>query len=98
MAGPFINLPPRDLRDYYQVIKNPVSLKGVQKRIRGVKGREKPTGVTLFKNWQSLEDEVEVIWSNARLYNEDGSAISELAGELKVRALENNPLHQLTQS
>ena len=52
--------------------------------VRGIKGREKPTGVTLLKSWQAFEDEVSYIWNNAREYNEDGSDISKLAGQLEV--------------
>lgn len=66
------------------MIKHPVCLKGVQKKVRGVKGREPPTGVSLFKSWDAFEDEVGYIWRNAREYNEDGSEISTLAGELQV--------------
>ena len=54
------------------------------KLVRGIKGREKPTGSTLLQTWQDFEDETSFIWSNARLYNEDGSEISELAGQLEV--------------
>ena len=56
----------------------------IQKLVRGVKGREKPTGISFFKSWQSFEDEMSYIWNNARQYNEDGSEISELASELEV--------------
>ena len=52
--------------------------------VRGVKGRDKPTGVSLFKSWQAFEDEIKHIWENARLYNVDGSEISILAGQLEV--------------
>ena len=84
IAGPFINLPSREIKDYYQVIKHPLSLKGIMKLVRGVKGREKPTGTTLLSTWQDFEDEMSFIWNNARLYNEDDSEISQLAGELQV--------------
>ena len=80
----FHNLPTRELRDYYQVVKRPVSLKAIQKQVRGIKGREKPTGVSFFKSWKMFEDEVSFIWTNARLYNEDGSAISACADQLEV--------------
>lgn len=40
--------------------------------------------MSLFKSWQAFEDEVSYIWRNAREYNEDGSAISEAAGEIEV--------------
>ena len=86
ISTPFLNLPPRDLRDYYQVVKNPVSLKAIQKQVRGIKGREKPTGTSFFKSWQMFEDEMDLLWTNARLYNEDTSDISALAGELEVCA------------
>ena len=66
------------------MIKHPVSLKGLQKTVRGVKGREAPTGQTLLKSWDAFASEVSYIWQNAREYNEDGSEISALAGELEV--------------
>ena len=54
------------------------------KLVRGIKGREKPTGQTLLPTWQDFEDEMSFIWNNARLYNEDESEISKLAGQLEV--------------
>lgn len=90
---PFINLPSRDLRDYYKVIKHPVCLKGAQKAVRGIKGREKPTGTTFFKSWQAFEDEISHIWNNAREYNEDGSEISIMAGHLEVLVSDHSLLH-----
>jgi Bromodomain len=59
-------------------------LKGVQKRVRGIHGRNPPTGITDFHSWDSFEQEMSFIWRNAREYNEDGSEIFELAGELEV--------------
>lgn len=64
-----------------------MSLKSAQKLVRGIKGREPPTGTTFLKSWQAFEEEVGYIWQNARTYNEDGSDISELAGELEVSIL-----------
>ena len=84
ISGAFLNLPSRELRDYYRVIRHPVCLRSVQKLVRGVKGREKPTGHTLLKSWQAFEDESSYIWNNAREYNEDGSVISELASQFEV--------------
>jgi hypothetical protein len=60
-------------------------LKGVLKRVRGIHGRNPPTGVTDFQSWDSFEQEMSLIWRNAREYNEDGSEIFDLAGELEVR-------------
>lgn len=80
---PFIPFPPRSNIEYYKIIKNPVSLKSVQKLVRGIRGRDKPTGTTFLKSWAAFEEEVSKIWGNARIYNEDGSPIFELAGELE---------------
>lgn len=82
---PFVSLPPRTLKDYYQIITHPVSLKGLQKRVRGNHGRNGLTGVSDFKSWNAFEEEVKYIWRNAWHYNEDGSEISLLAKELEVR-------------
>ena len=82
---PFHNLPPRSLLDYYQLIKNPQSLKGIQKRVRGIHGRNPPTWITDFQSWDAFEHEISFIWRNAKEYNEDGSEIFELASELEVR-------------
>ncbi|KAI9656051.1 MAG: hypothetical protein M1821_005112 [Bathelium mastoideum] len=80
---PFVALPSRSLADYYQVIKYPVSLNSVRKRIRGQQGRNQPTGITELKTWDAFENEMSYIWRNAREYNEDGSDISNLSFELE---------------
>lgn len=82
--APFIHLPPRTLVDYYKIIKHPVSLKSVQKLVRGIKGREPPTGSTFLKSWHAFEEEVSYIWKNARDYNEDGSDLFVLSEKLEV--------------
>jgi hypothetical protein len=66
------------------VIPHPVSLKGLQKRVRGIHGRNGSTGVSDFKSWKTFEEEAEYIWHNAWHYNEDGSEISNLAKDLEV--------------
>jgi hypothetical protein len=81
---PFLNLPSRSLKDYYQVIKDPMSLAAIQKKVRGVVGREAPTGNTLLKSWDTFEQTFSLIWTNARIYNEDGSDIYTLSQELEV--------------
>lgn len=77
-------LPSRSLVDYYQVIKYPVSLKGVRKRINGEHGRNERTGITDYKTWDAFAQEVGFIWRNAREYNEDGSEMFELANQFEV--------------
>ena len=81
---PFVNLPSRTLLDYYQVIKRPVSLKSIAKRVRGVHGRSAATGITDFATWAAFEEEVSYIWKNARTYNEDGSEMFNLANDFEV--------------
>ncbi|KAI9698485.1 MAG: hypothetical protein M1836_004066 [Candelina mexicana] len=84
LALPFYKLPPQQLRDYYNIIKNPVSLHSIHKKIQGFQGREKPAvSKTIFQSWASFEEEISFIWRNAREYNEDGSEIYELAGEVE---------------
>ncbi|KAF1975257.1 Bromodomain-containing protein [Bimuria novae-zelandiae CBS 107.79] len=80
---PFVNLPSRALKDYYQLIKDPVSLTAVQKKVRGVIGRNAPTGVTELKSWDAFEQMASMIWTNARIYNEDGSDLYNLSMELE---------------
>jgi hypothetical protein len=84
VSYPFVNLPSRKLVDYFALIKHPVSLRALEKMVKGVQGRNEPTGVSLFKSWKEFEDEVSYIWKNARQYNEDGSEITELARQLEV--------------
>ncbi|EME79415.1 uncharacterized protein MYCFIDRAFT_90064 [Pseudocercospora fijiensis CIRAD86] len=81
---PFVYLPSRKLEDYYKVIRHPVSIKGVQKLVKGVHGRNPPTGHTDFKTWDQFEQEVSFIWRNARDYNEDGSDMYQLANEFEA--------------
>ncbi|KAI9805429.1 MAG: hypothetical protein M1825_000680 [Sarcosagium campestre] len=83
VSEPFLNLPARTLRDYYNLIKRPVSLKQIHKRVRGIVGRNDATRVSVYKTWRSFEEECNLIWRNAREYNEDNSVIAHLAGQLE---------------
>lgn len=82
--SPFVQLPSRSLRDYYQLIKEPVSLSAVQKRVRGIIGRGPPTGITELKSWDAFANMTSLIWKNARDYNEDGSELYNVSIELEV--------------
>lgn len=42
------------------------------------------SGVSDFKSWEAFEEQTSLIWRNAREYNEEGSDITLLAGELEV--------------
>lgn len=78
---PFHNLPPRSLKDYYRVVSDPVSLRKLQKMVRGTHGRH---GSSDFKSWTSFEEKAKLLWKNAYYYNEEGSEIYQLAQELEV--------------
>ncbi|KAI0876891.1 Bromodomain-containing protein [Hypoxylon argillaceum] len=80
---PFVFLPPRTLKDYYEVIAEPLSLKALQKQVRGQHGRSEATYVSDFKGWAAFEDQASLIWKNAYHYNEDGSDIFMMAQELE---------------
>ncbi|GAP85348.1 putative bromodomain-containing protein [Rosellinia necatrix] len=80
---PFIYLPPRSLKDYYEIIAEPLSLKALQKQVRGQHGRSEATYVSDFKGWAAFEDQASLIWKNAYHYNEDGSDIFIMAQELE---------------
>ncbi|KAI2614845.1 Bromodomain-containing protein [Hypoxylon sp. NC1633] len=80
---PFVYLPPRTLKDYYEIIAEPLSLKALQKQVRGQHGRGGATYVSDFKGWAAFEDQASLIWKNAYHYNEDGSEISLMAQELE---------------
>ncbi|KAL7908579.1 Bromodomain-containing protein [Trichoderma velutinum] len=80
---PFINLPPRALKDYYKVITDPLSIKKLQKIVKGVQGRHDATGVSEFKSWSAFEERTKLLWTNAYFYNEEGSDIYVLAQELE---------------
>jgi hypothetical protein len=79
-----VTLPPKTLTDYYKVIETPVSLRAVQKRVRGQHGRGTSTGLTDFATWEAFEKHVSWIWVNARTYNEDGSEMYNLSHEFEV--------------
>ena len=81
---PFIFLPDRSLKDYFEVIAEPLSLKGLQKQVRGQHGRKAATYISVFKSWAAFEDQSSLIWKNAYHYNEDGSEIFVMAQELEV--------------
>jgi len=82
---PFINLPPRSLRDYYRIITEPLSIRKLQKMVKGIHGRNDAAGVSDFKGWGAFEEKSSLLWKNAYYYNEEGSDIHELAKELEVR-------------
>ncbi len=67
------------------MIQDPLSLKKLQKIVKGVQGRHNATGVSEFKTWAQFAERAKLLWDNAYYYNEEGSEIYELAQELEVR-------------
>ncbi|EEU48121.1 uncharacterized protein NECHADRAFT_75379 [Fusarium vanettenii 77-13-4] len=79
----FINLPPRALKDYYKIITDPLSIRKLQKMVKGAQSRGEVTGISEFKTWNAFEEKSKLLWTNAFYYNEEGSEIYALAQELK---------------
>ncbi|KAG7101865.1 hypothetical protein HYQ45_018757 [Verticillium longisporum] len=79
----FLNLPSRSLKDYYAHVSNPLSIKKLQKRVKGVQGRGNCTHVSEFKSWAAFEETASLIWTNAQFYNEEDSEYYAVAGEFK---------------
>ncbi|KAL1960755.1 hypothetical protein VTO42DRAFT_6585 [Malbranchea cinnamomea] len=80
---PFINKPDRNLyKEYYDIIKHPVSLRSILKMVRGT-DRRKGSQKHPFRTWSAFEEEMSYLWKNAREFNEEGSDIVALAGRLE---------------
>jgi len=81
----FFDRPDRKLYpDYYKLIKNVVSLKSIQARVKRSDGGKNAPLISDFKSWGQFEHEMSFLWNNAWQYNEDGSEVSTLATELQV--------------
>lgn len=76
----------REYPDYYRQITHPTSLKDIQKAVSNNK----------FPSWESFVTEVEYLWENAKLYNEEGSFIYENADKLRVCSILSITLVYLT--
>lgn len=74
----FMELPDkREYRDYYAIIKRPISLEMIRKRING----------NHYTSLQGFKEDFRTIFQNARQYNEEGSLVVEDADALEVRPL-----------
>ncbi|KHJ35391.1 putative snf2-family atp dependent chromatin remodeling factor snf21 [Erysiphe necator] len=66
IIGPFINLPSKkDFYDYYNIIKQPIAMKQIQRKIK----KEE------YSSLNDLKQDIKLLCSNAKTYNEDGSMI-----------------------
>lgn len=71
----FMELPDkREYRDYYAIIKRPICLEMIRKRI----------SVNHYTSLQGFREDFRTIWDNARTYNEEGSLVVEDANALEV--------------
>lgn len=66
------------------MISDPLSLKKLQKMVKGILHRGDSGGVSDFKTWAAFEEKSQLLWENAYYYNEENSEIYELAQELEV--------------
>ncbi|OLY82644.1 Chromatin structure-remodeling complex subunit snf21 [Smittium mucronatum] len=93
----FLDLPnKKDYPDYYIVIKRPISMRMIKKRVKASVTYNPPTAASLQStnpnslvhySYSSLEEFHEdwvLMFNNARLYNEEGSMVYEDAVELQV--------------
>ena len=75
-VSPFIDLPPKyHYADYYEIIKNPICMKTVERKINR-------------KEYQSLKEfkqDVTLLCNNCRTYNEDASLLYQDANKIEVR-------------
>jgi len=93
----FFDKPDRKLYpDYYKLIKNVVSLKSVQSKVKRSAGDKDAPTISEFKSWGAFEHEMSYLWNNAWQFNEDGSEISALATELQVHRKFFSQIHSLT--
>ena len=71
----FMELPDkREYRDYFAIIKRPISLEQIRKRIDGY----------AYTSLQGFKEDFRTMWENARTYNEEGSIVYEDANVLEV--------------
>ncbi|KAI8319325.1 hypothetical protein GQ54DRAFT_335682 [Martensiomyces pterosporus] len=81
----FLDLPSkRDYPDYYMIIRNPIAMKTIRKRVKSL---QYASVADFHKDWKLMFD-------NARTYNEEGSMVYEDACEMQ-KALE-DALEQVT--
>lgn len=77
LVSPFEKLPDKTtMADYYQNISNPIALDNIKKKAKRKK----------YRNVDDLLQDIEVMFENAKLYNEDDSPVYLSAVELQRQA------------
>ncbi len=75
VIDPFVKLPPKQLyADYYIIIKNPISMDVIKKKIN----KEE------YQSLREFRDDIRTLCNNARTYNEDGSLLFSDANVIEV--------------
>lgn len=75
IIDPFMKPPPRQhYPDYYMIIKSPIAMDGIKKKIN--KGD--------YTTLKEFKDDVALLCTNARTYNEDGSLLFSDANDIEV--------------
>ena len=71
----FMHLPSKyTLPEYYKIVKRPISLFSIRERLR--------TG-RIYTSWSQFREDIELIFSNARLFNQPDSEIFKDAAMLE---------------
>jgi ATP-dependent helicase STH1/SNF2 len=75
IIGPFVELPDKKLYfDYYQVILNPIAMEGIDKKIKNYQ----------YRSLKEFGNDITLLATNCRTYNEDGSMLFQDATTLEV--------------
>ncbi|CAI6333430.1 unnamed protein product [Periconia digitata] len=79
IIDPFIELPPKsDYPDYYQLIKTPICIKQIERKINTNK----------YQSLKQFRQDIAVLCNNCRTYNEDGSVLFGDANTIEKTAVE----------
>lgn len=75
IIGPFVELPDKKLYfDYFQVILNPIAMEGIEKKMKNYQ----------YRSLKEFGNDITLLATNCRTYNEDGSMLFQDATTLEV--------------
>jgi ATP-dependent helicase STH1/SNF2 len=78
IIDPFLDLPPKNLYpDYYELIKEPICMKQIENKINKKQ----------YQSVKQFRQDIALLCSNCRQYNEDGSVLYEDANLIEVRKI-----------
>ncbi|KAK9815856.1 hypothetical protein WJX72_010824 [[Myrmecia] bisecta] len=70
------------LDDYHEIVQQPMDLGTIQKRL--LPGRKQGWGTIVYKSTQEVQDDVNLVWHNCRLYNEPGDPIMDMCDNVEA--------------